>query len=218
MNHDCHPNAGYSYDETARVVIIFAQRNIQPGEDICLDYSPFPRLFQKTLHKLMGANKRFYKSSSTCLDPSSSPLSSKCEMLCPPTCSCYRSRVNNDLDLDSLFHELVKMIDSYQPVETLKIGEQFLEAQRQLNNSWFDIAMIEQNLFEIGIIYSKTVEKAKQHLERCLKIRRIIAPFSIQKTLKWEELLKNPEAHPAYLKVDPLCNFFYEQKHKKTGH
>jgi len=38
MNHDCRPNAGYSYDETARAEIVFAQRDIQPGEEICISY------------------------------------------------------------------------------------------------------------------------------------------------------------------------------------
>lgn len=38
MNHDCRPNAGYSYDETASAEIVFAQRDIQPGEEICISY------------------------------------------------------------------------------------------------------------------------------------------------------------------------------------
>ncbi len=36
--HACQPNAGTIYDETARVAILFAQRDIQPGEEISICY------------------------------------------------------------------------------------------------------------------------------------------------------------------------------------
>ena len=42
VNHSCQPNAGAIYDETARVAILFAQKDIQPGEEISICYySPF---------------------------------------------------------------------------------------------------------------------------------------------------------------------------------
>jgi len=45
VNHSCKPNAATIYDETARVAILFAQKDIQPGEviSICL-YFPFFKL------------------------------------------------------------------------------------------------------------------------------------------------------------------------------
>ncbi len=42
VNHACQPNAAPIYDETARVAIFFAQRDIQPGEEITICYyTPF---------------------------------------------------------------------------------------------------------------------------------------------------------------------------------
>ena len=42
VNHACQPNAATIYDETARVAILFAQKDIQPGEEISICYySPF---------------------------------------------------------------------------------------------------------------------------------------------------------------------------------
>ncbi len=38
VNHACQPNAGTSYDEIARVAILFAQRDIRPGEEITVCY------------------------------------------------------------------------------------------------------------------------------------------------------------------------------------
>jgi len=45
VNHSCKPNAATIYDETAHVAILFAQKDIQPGEviSLCL-YSPFFKL------------------------------------------------------------------------------------------------------------------------------------------------------------------------------
>ena len=38
LNHACKPNAVTIYDETARVAILFAQRDISPGEEITICY------------------------------------------------------------------------------------------------------------------------------------------------------------------------------------
>ncbi len=46
VNHDCRPNAGYIYDETAHVQILFAQRDIHPGEEICISYCSFANHFE----------------------------------------------------------------------------------------------------------------------------------------------------------------------------
>jgi len=39
VNHDCQPNAAVIYDETACAAILFAQKDIQPGEEILLSYT-----------------------------------------------------------------------------------------------------------------------------------------------------------------------------------
>ena len=38
VNHACQPNASTIFDETARVAILFAQKDIQPGEEITICY------------------------------------------------------------------------------------------------------------------------------------------------------------------------------------
>lgn len=41
VNHDCRPNADVVYDDGARVEVLFAQRDIQPGEEVCITYHSF---------------------------------------------------------------------------------------------------------------------------------------------------------------------------------
>jgi len=42
VNHACQPNTATIYDETARVAILFAVKDIQPGEEITTCYhAPF---------------------------------------------------------------------------------------------------------------------------------------------------------------------------------
>ena len=38
VNHSCLPNAGIIYDEETRVEILFAQQEIQPGEEVIVCY------------------------------------------------------------------------------------------------------------------------------------------------------------------------------------
>lgn len=40
-NHDCNANAGHLYDETFKVVVLFAQRDIAEGEEITISYQLF---------------------------------------------------------------------------------------------------------------------------------------------------------------------------------
>ena len=42
VNHACQPNTPIIYDETASVAILFAQKDIHPGEEITICYyTPF---------------------------------------------------------------------------------------------------------------------------------------------------------------------------------
>jgi len=36
VNHNCDANAGRNYDDGASVEILYAQRDIQPGEEVCI--------------------------------------------------------------------------------------------------------------------------------------------------------------------------------------
>ena len=38
LNHDCDPNAGYNYCDASRVQILYANRDILKGEEICISY------------------------------------------------------------------------------------------------------------------------------------------------------------------------------------
>jgi len=44
VNHDCRSNAARIYDDGARVDVLFALRDIQPGEEVCVNYCSFARM------------------------------------------------------------------------------------------------------------------------------------------------------------------------------
>ena len=195
LNHNCRPNVGTSYDDTARVIILFAQRDIHPGEEMCINCSHFGFLESDCLTNVMSAKDalKFEQSS----------LFKKFGFTCPEDCYCKDPQARDLVMKGAKFYlKMQAEADKDLVEEAIAAGEVVIESYEKLGVCWYTEARLHYNLFELGVASSKTLSRALKHLESCLKIRRIIAPFSEEQTLSLEELLKNPGKHPSYLGID----------------
>ena len=185
-NHNCRPNACCSYDEEAKVAILYALQDIQPGEEISVNYCPFTRLAPPELE----------------FDACKMSLRDHWGIGCPLDCFC------NDLNARKLVMEEKRLNDVIKSLvqsgclgEALTIGEKRLETLRQLNMSWGRCASLECALFHLAIRKKETLPRAEKCVRSALKVFRIIRPFS-KLIAKYEMLLKHPEVDEYYLKLE----------------
>ncbi len=197
VNHACQPNAATIFDETARVAILFAQKDIQPGEEIAFCYYfTFFHLYPGTefpgmnVQEILNATKKI------------SPFGIF-RLTCPTDCPCH------DPVILALFQEgrniYAKVVDLAREnkiEEALDAGDNLLGIYRRLNVSWFDLGLAEYYLFRVAVRQSETLPRAKEYIRSAVEIFRKICPFSEKLTKTFEKLLDHPETHPDYMKAD----------------
>ncbi len=211
INHSCRPNAGMAYDEAARVKIIHAQRDIQPGEEICVIYTHFGNLESNSssspgplddLQKMFDSLIRMKRG--IAVDPSGNDnefdaiqrtMRLSWGFTCPADCYCKDPDVRKlILEGKEAFKKLLQSGSKGRLDEAMKADERVLEIHEQLNISWTGKASIHNFMFEVAVCSSRTEEKAKRHLEGSLKVVRVTAPYS-EKTMSQEVLLENLEEY-----------------------
>lgn len=199
VNHSCQPNAESIYDETACVAILFALKDIQPGEEISICY--FPLFYEIPLEKRIGIpdwnpEKMFYVIKNEML--------SSHGITCPKDCSC------KDPVVRSLVHKGIKISNSMvekfaRPVTvegTLTVGEKMLDIHRRLNISWAYRARVEYRLFKMAVQKSEFLPRAMEHIRSATELFRNVCPYSERHTKKYEKLLAHPETDSNYLLID----------------
>ena len=217
VNHSCRPNAAVSYDETARVKIVIAQKDIHPGEEVCIIYSHFYNL--ESISPTVGSKKEIQLLQSLLLsefemeevDPTEiefemikKSLKDDWGIVCPSDCICKDTEIKRlVVEGKKLYQEMILSAASARVEDGIKAGEKLLEIHQELNFSWAQIASAHLYLFQIGITESSRQDFAVRHLEESLKIHRIAAPFSEQ-TAMCEELVKHPEVYRNCRKEDTI--------------
>jgi len=189
VNHACQPNAAPIYDETARVAIFFAQRDIQPGEEITICYyTPFFWLVPiesstgETLEEEMKIAKDI--------------MAEDYGITCPTDCSCY----------DPVVWALPTLANQHKTIEALEAGDKLVDIYRNLNVSWIYLGFTYLFLFRVAVGRSETLPKAKEYIRSVVELFRVICPYSEAHTKKYEKLLENPETHPEYIVIDKMMN------------
>ncbi len=199
LNHCCQPNADTIYDETARVAILFAQKDILPGEEISICYyHPFSKFPVEQRSGLPDCSLEEE------LDVTRNTTLHLYGITCPTGCFCKDPAVRN------LFNEAAKLYDSTilnfvrenQMEAAMEAGERLLDIHRHLNSSWVDRANSEYLLFQIAIMKSKYIPKAVEFIRSVVELYKKVCPYSERLTKKYEKLLDQPESHYNYLLID----------------
>ena len=203
VNHACQPNAATIFDETARVAILFAQEDIQPGTEISICYyAPFFCLINS--NSLPGMNPEFNIEEELKF-VKNQVLTTVHGFTCSADCSChdpaFRALVQEGRKMNGTFTDLAKKL---KVEEALVAGEKLLDIHRRLNVSWIYEGGTNFNLFRVAVRKSETLPRAKDYIRSAAELFGKICPYSESQTKKFEKLLEHPETDPDYMLIDKM--------------
>ena len=202
VNHACQPNASAIYDETARVAILFAQINIEPGEEVTICYyTPF---FELQPHS------RFVSLIITETNSIEEELSffrnfmaSSYGIICPSDCSCYDPAILALVrEGRQILSTIVELTNENKIEEALAAGDKVIDIHKRLNVSWWALGSTYYNLFRMGICSARTLPMAKEYLRSAVELFRKICPYSEKQFKVYEKLLEHPDLHPNFKIMD----------------
>ena len=199
VNHHCQPNAAAIYDETARVAILFAQKDIHPGEEISICY--YSHFYRPSTSEPITDNyleEEFYSAKNKMLSTHG--------IICPTDCPCY------DPAICTLIHEgrqilhagVMDLAKENKTEEALAAGEKLLDIYRRLNVSWVYRSYTEFILFQTAIADSAMLPRANEYVRSAVELFRNICPYSERLTKKYEKLMEHPEMHSNYMLIDEM--------------
>jgi len=202
VNHSCQPNAATIYDETASVAILFAQKDIQPGEEISICYySPFDSYY---IPPELSLNPPSVMSLEEELVVMKNGLFASYGITCPADCSC-NDPVIRDLIHEGrkLYHSTILLLSNQTKFEeALAAGEKLLDIHRRLNISWIYRGVAEYLLFQVAVTNSKFLPRAMEYIRSAVKLFENICPYSDRHTKKYRKLLEKPESNRNYMMMD----------------
>ena len=147
INHSCRPNAFMGYDEVARVKIIAAQRDIQPGEEVSVVYTDVSDLELNTSPSLLLED----------FDDIQKNLKRNWGFTCPADCYCKNPDVRKlILEGRVAYRQLLLFGSKGRLEEALKAGDRLIEIHEQLNISWVHKTSIRNLLVDVAVSSSKT--------------------------------------------------------------
>jgi len=206
VNHACKPNASLILDKTAHVQILFALKDIQPGEEItCCYYYPF---FFSLLSDLdfpwtnldLSIEEELKYIKNKMFDKPAHGV-----VCCPPDCSCFDPTIWALVGEGRRAHSEIMDLDrQLKTGEALVAGEKLLNIHRRLNIFWEALGQTYFLLFEVAVQRSEFLPRAMEYLGSAAELFRKICPYSEERTKKFEKLIEHPETHRNYLKIDKM--------------
>jgi len=195
VNHSCQPNAATIFDETARVAILFSQKDIQPGEEISICY--YASFFFLIPIEHGGGVKS--------IEEELHSLAVDHGITCLANCSCNDPAIRAlTLEGRKMYTTVRTLVREHKIEEALDAGEKLLGIYRSLNLSWIYRAHTEHLLFRIAVRKSETLPRAMEFIRSAAELFDKICPYSERVTKMFEKLWKNPETDPDYLAIDKM--------------
>jgi len=187
VNHSCQPNADYVLDEATGVIILFALKNIQCGDEICINYWPFVDLdFNRKTAKL-SPEEEFASVQNY--------LANRYGIICPEDCYCRDSNARRLVLEGRKFHtEMSVLVGRGRIEEALEFGEKLLGIHRLLNVSIVEQFETEYHCYQIAKLGGETLEsRAKKYLQNVHDFHNRVCKYSeFTKTCK-SLLMQYPE-------------------------
>ena len=202
VNHCCQPNAATIYDDTARVAILFALKDIQPGEEISISY--YSHLFALGSVRLSSSSPKWSLGKE--FNYLKNRILSGYGITCPASCSC------NDPTIRALIHEarqldrtVMTLAGQFKSKKALEAGEKLLEIYGRLNVSWCYPGLTYFLLFRVAVQRSELLPKAKHYILSAAEIFGKICPYSERTTKRMVKLCEHPETDPDHMKIDKMA-------------
>ncbi len=203
VNHSCQPNASSIFDETALVAILFAQRDILPGEEICISYYSSLMRLDRNPSNISVTNSQ--SNSGKQFECVKNATLSSFGIICPAGCLCQDPAFWALVQEGKLMHSKVMNLGKQlRTGEALAAGEKLLDIQRRLNVSLVHIGFAYVYLFRIAVCRSETLPRAKEYMRLAAELFRNISPYSEERTKAYENLFGHPETDSCYLIIDKM--------------
>ena len=186
VNHSCRENAFHYWDRTFKVKILFSEREIQEGEEICFSYKN---------HTDISAGVSF--------EYGRSILNLKWGIRCPPTCLCYDHEAekikNKCFQLDK---DIMDLAVHGQVEKALTKAKSLLKYEEENGYSWCSKKRTLYDAFQVAIMKKKTLKEGEEYIRKvCEIMHRILHPDS-EDCRKYDTYAKTPSSHRNYLISD----------------
>jgi len=182
-NHECDANASHYYDETHRVKILFAERDIPVGEEICINYQ-----------------------SCTDFSKNQTPLSARCILqlkwgiVCNDDCFCQNvdleKMVQKGRKLDG---QIFSLASSRNSIGALRAVRELLEIHTSIHSSWISKMRTNYDGFQVAIMQKRTLRQADEFIRQAYEIKAAITSPNSEEALKFKMFMNNPSTHNNYL-------------------
>jgi len=198
VNHACQPNAEAVYDETARVAILYALKDIHPGQEISRCYIWFlfhmgVEISGMSLDCTIDEVFNFAKNKELII---------RHGIICPIDCFCNepatRALVDEGRRLNAA---LLSLHRQFKTKEALVTTDRFLDIHRRLNVSWSQLAFAYTAIFQVAVVRSEFLPKAKEYMRSAVELFTKMYPYSKKITKKFENLIDHPEMSSNYLVI-----------------
>jgi hypothetical protein len=183
MNHDCNSNADQSFDQDSRVMIVVANRDIYPSEEICINYTNFNG-------RLGGHTPQTARLL----------LKEKWDIECRPTCRCYDEFVDRSFqrcrELDSRIRCAIKERNASNG---LVMVEELLRCLESAQATWTWKLEAHWYGFKLSIMQQDTLQGASSYGERALEMQSTIFTRESERYKEMKVFVDCPEKHKYYL-------------------
>lgn len=187
-NHDCKANADHWYDETFKVVVLFAQRDIAEGEEITINY----QLFNDISRNVSAQESRFV-------------LQNKWGIICPMNCFCHDKEMEKLITRSrELDQKVISLASQGNSLQALDFVNELMNNHEILSSSFLNKTRTLYDGFQVAIMRKKTLNSAKTYIEKLYAIQSSIMSPECSAVKETERLMNDNTSHHNYLTFDWL--------------
>lgn len=172
-NHHCNPNAGHIDALTpagTSVEVLYANRDIQIGEEICISYFSCFSMDKRRLYAGRDADSEF--------ELIKYDLEDQYGIICPADCACQDTAIRKWVVKGRLLYAKVdRQMRGGQPVAALQSLNQLLAIQKMVPTSLIHIANSHYEAFNAASVGSDNLEQALTHARSAYEIRSNLTPY-----------------------------------------
>lgn len=172
VNHDCNPNAGHidaiSYADKS-VEILYANRDIQIGEEICISYFSAFSMDNQRLNAGLNADSEFKLIQHD--------LEDQYGIMCPSDCKCQDMAVRELIIKGRrLNSNVTRQMRNGQPMAALQGLNRLLAIQKMVPTSLIHTSNAHYDAFNAALACEDYLEQALTHARLTYEIRSSLTP------------------------------------------
>jgi hypothetical protein len=185
-NHSCNSNAFHWSDETFKVIVLVARKDIQPGEEITISYTNFDDISQ-TLSSNFARGI----------------LENKWGIICPSDCYCRQDSVNSLVaKMKALDRSVYDKLSSGNANDALTDVKKLLSLYGTTNLVDMNLQRTYYDAFQVCITKRKTLRQGLEYLKKSTNIMSFIVHPDSEDLIRFKDLLVHPEHHRSHLLLE----------------